>query len=227
MKKFILGFVTGAVLFSFISFFIAEKIDDTKKAEDFVKVVRVIDGDTFEIEGGQRVRLIGIDTPESVHPDDERNTEFGKEASDYSKKLLEGKMVRLEKDVSETDRYGRLLRYAYMEDDTFVNELLVKEGYAKVSTYPPDVKYSDLFVEAERYARENNKGLWAYGEETVTEQVSEPPDDYLFIGSAKSNKYHLPKCRYASEIKTEDLIRFKDKKDAEAAGYEPCKVCMP
>ena len=108
-------------------------------------------------------------------------------------------MVRLEKDVSETDRYGRLLRYVYLEDSTFVNELLVKEGYAKASTYPPDVKHADLFVEAERYARQNNKGLWAYAEEAASEPVHNTTEEYLFVGSVRGSKYHMPTCRYASE----------------------------
>lgn len=193
---------------------------------DIHTVVRVIDGDTFEIENGQKVRMIGIDTPESVHPDKEKNTEFGKIASAYTKQLLEGKKVKLEKDVSETDKYGRLLRYIYLEDGTFVNELLVKEGYAKVSTYPPDVMYADMFVEAERYARENNKGLWAYEEEASTESEQEP-EEYQYVGSTKSNKYHLPSCRYAKEIAEENLIKFKDKANAESQGYEPCGVCKP
>jgi micrococcal nuclease len=128
---------------------------------NLIKVTRVVDGDTIIVDGDKRVRLIGINTPESVHPDKAKNTEFGKMASAYTKSKLEGKMVRLEKDVSETDRYGRLLRYVYLPDGTFFNELLVKEGYAKLSTYPPDVKFTDIFVAAERYARENNKGLWA------------------------------------------------------------------
>ena len=123
------------------------------------KVTRVVDGDTFVIENKEKVRLIGVDTPETVKP----NTAvqyYGKEASDFSKKLLAGNYVYLEKDISNTDKYGRLLRYIYLEDGTFFNELIIKEGYAKVSTYPPDVKYVDVFIQAERFARENNKGLW-------------------------------------------------------------------
>lgn len=133
-----------------------------------VKVTRVIDGDTIEIEGGKRVRLIGMDTPEisKAWPDEalvNKSGEtgcFGKEAADYATKLLDGQMVRLEKDVSEVDRYNRLLRYIYL-GDTMVNDKLVRDGYARVYTYPPDVKYKDKFLESERFARENNLGLWS------------------------------------------------------------------
>lgn len=123
-----------------------------------VKVTRVIDGDTIEIEGGKRVRLIGIDTPE-LNKSGETGC-FGREAFDYADKLLKGQAVRLEKDISETDRYGRLLRYIYL-GDVFINDKLVREGYARVYTYPPDVKYSEQFRQAENEARENNRGLWS------------------------------------------------------------------
>jgi len=122
-------------------------------------VTRVIDGDTIEIEGGYKVRYIGIDTPETVHPSKPVEC-FGIEASNKNKELVEGKRVRLEKDVSETDKYGRLLRYIWV-GDVFVNDYLVRQGYAYASTYPPDVKYSEQFVRAQREARENNRGLWA------------------------------------------------------------------
>lgn len=122
------------------------------------KVTKVIDGDTIEIEGGQRVRYIGIDTPETVHPSKPVEC-YGKEASDENKELVLGKEVKLEKDVSETDKYGRLLRYVWL-GDMMVNEHLVREGYAQSSTYPPDVKYQDRFIEAQRKARGEKKGLW-------------------------------------------------------------------
>jgi micrococcal nuclease len=130
-----------------------------KKTELFT-VQRVVDGDTIVLEGGKKVRYIGIDTPETVDPN--KSVEcFGKEASDKNKALVEGKKVRLEKDVSEVDKYDRLLRYIYLEDGTFVNLVLVKEGYAHSSTYPPDVKHQEEFTKAEKEAREGGKGLWS------------------------------------------------------------------
>lgn len=112
-----------------------------------------------------KVRYIGIDTPETVHPT--RGEEpYGREACAKNKELVEGKVVRLEKDVSETDKYGRLLRYVYV-DDLFVNAQLVRLGYAQVATYPPDVKYQDLFLQLQREAREVGRGLWAIAEEAA------------------------------------------------------------
>jgi micrococcal nuclease len=131
---------------------------ETTDAEG-VKVTRVIDGDTIEIEGGVRVRYIGIDTPETVNSSSTIQC-YGKEASNKNRELVEGKQVSLDKDVSETDRYGRLLRYVYV-GDTFVNDFLVRQGFASASSYPPDVKFQSQFTEAQTEARNNNRGLWA------------------------------------------------------------------
>lgn len=130
----------------------------TDSSKELIKVIRVIDGDTIEVEGGNKVRYIGIDTPETVHPSKPVEC-YGKEASEKNKELVEGKMVYLEKDVSEVDEYGRLLRYVWV-NNLFINEYLVREGYAQSSSYPPDVKYQDRIVEAQRQAREEEKGLW-------------------------------------------------------------------
>ncbi|MDD4726624.1 MAG: stalk domain-containing protein [Tissierellia bacterium] len=128
------------------------------------KVTRVVDGDTIKVNFNgkeESLRLIGIDTPESVHPDASRNVLEGRIASDYTKTLLEGKDIELEFDDEERDKYGRLLAYVYI-NGIMVNKLLLKEGYAQVSTYPPNVKYVDEFNQIQRIARENNKGLWSY-----------------------------------------------------------------
>lgn len=126
-----------------------------ESGEQFL-VTRVIDGDTIVLESGERVRYIGIDAPEISRGEQC----FSQESKLKNKELVEGKQVRLEKDVSERDRYKRLLRYIYI-DDIFVNDYLVRQGYAKAYTYPPDVKYSSQFVEAEKEAREGSRGLWA------------------------------------------------------------------
>jgi endonuclease YncB( thermonuclease family) len=122
-------------------------------------VIKVVDGDTIEITGGKKLRYIGIDTPETVDPRRPVMC-FGKQASDENKRLVLGKTIIMVKDVSETDKYGRLLRYVYLPDGTFVNELLVKEGYARATSYPPDISFQDLFRQAEEQAREAQRGLW-------------------------------------------------------------------
>ncbi len=127
------------------------------------EVVRVIDGDTISVRVGGRVetvRLIGIDTPETVHPEQPPEP-FGKEARDYLASLLDEGTVCLERDVSERDRYGRLLRYVWLQDGTLVNEALLLAGLAVVTTYPPDVKYVESrFLPAQQAARAAGRGLW-------------------------------------------------------------------
>jgi micrococcal nuclease len=125
-----------------------------------VRVVQVVDGDTIEIEGGQRVRYLGMNTPETVHPTKPVEC-FGKEASNYNTQLLAGGFVRLGKDITNTDKYGRLLRYIYLPDGTFVNLKLVADGYAYADTYPPDIAHATEFVAAQRTAREAGLGLWS------------------------------------------------------------------
>lgn len=122
------------------------------------QVLRVIDGDTIELTDKRRLRYIGINAPESVDP--RRPVQcFGKEASYFNKQLVEGQTIDMEKDVSETDKYGRLLRYVFL-DDVFINDFLVRQGYAQVETVPPDVKYAGQFLDAQREAREAKRGLW-------------------------------------------------------------------
>lgn len=129
-------------------------------------VTKVIDGDTIyiKIEGQTAsVRLIGIDTPETVDPRRPVGC-FGKKASEETKRLLEGKNVILTKDVSETDKYNRLLKYVFLPlgegENLFVNDYLIRQGFAKILTYPPDIKYDSRFLQAEKEARDNLRGLW-------------------------------------------------------------------
>lgn len=126
-------------------------------------VVRVVDGDTIEVRVGGRdetVRLIGIDTPETVDPRSPVEC-FGREASERTKALLpEGAGVRLVADVEPRDRYDRLLAYVYRDDGTFVNLALVEDGYASVATYPPNVAHTSEFTAAAARARDEGRGLW-------------------------------------------------------------------
>ncbi|MEM4406424.1 MAG: thermonuclease family protein [Candidatus Methanomethylicaceae archaeon] len=127
------------------------------------KVVSVVDGDTFDCRFGwlrtEKIRLIGVDTPETKHP--AKGIEYyGKEASNFTKKMLSGKEIGLEYDVQKLDKYNRVLVYAYLEDGRMFNALLVREGYAQAATYPPNVKYQKLLVDLQKEARENNRGLW-------------------------------------------------------------------
>lgn len=117
-----------------------------------VTVARVIDGDTFELANGKKVRLLGVDAPE-------KNKYFYSEAKEKLKELIENKNVFLETDVTNSDNNGRLLRYVFVSD-TFVNLEMVRQGFANVYIVSPNEKYSSQLLEAEEYARKNRLGIW-------------------------------------------------------------------
>ena len=121
-------------------------------------VARVIDGDTIELDGKEKVRLTGVDTPETVDPRKPVQY-FGKEASEFTRRMAEGKRVRLEFDQDTKDRYGRTLAYVYLEDGTFLNAEIIKQGYGFAYTKYP-FKYMEEFRQYEREAREAGRGLW-------------------------------------------------------------------
>jgi micrococcal nuclease len=134
-----------------------------------VYVRRAIDGDTIELANRKRVRLIGINTPESTY----KIETYGKEARDYTEEKLAGRAIWLQRDVSQYDRYGRLLRYVWlevpwdqnMEAETRIkmfNAHLILYGYAELSTFPPDVAYSSYFRQFAQEARRNKAGLWKF-----------------------------------------------------------------
>ena len=148
-------------------------VANTSRAVFYVQ--RVVDGDTIKLSDGQRVRLIGVDTPElhysnKLVKDAQRSgvdmaaiQELGQKASDFTKSLVDGKSVRLEYDITKKDKYGRTLAYIYLEDGTFVNAKILEDGFGQIMTIPPNVKYADYFLKLQREARKNGKGLWSTG----------------------------------------------------------------
>jgi len=148
----------GTVLISLIFTFGSGCHADLQK---YYYCSRIVDGDTIvvDINGTQeKIRLIGVDTPESVHP--RKPVEyFAIEASNFTKKMVEGKNVRFEYDWQRRDRFNRILAYVYLEDGTFLNTEIVKQGYGFAYTKYP-FKYMDEFRKYEKEARENKRGLW-------------------------------------------------------------------
>lgn len=205
------------------------------------KVTRVVDGDTIKVMFNgkeESLRLIGVDTPESVHPNNSKNVPEGKIASDFTKKRLEGKTIGIEFDVQERDQYGRLLGYVYYNGEMF-NKTLLKEGYGKLATFPPNTKYVNEFTKLQETARNNKKGFWTTIEKPAPKPKPQPkaeikptpkpsvPKTGVYVGSIESNKYHKPSCRWAKKITYANKIGFKDKQNAKIKGYVPCKVCKP
>lgn len=174
-------------------------------------VTRVYDGDTIEVDLNgikERVRYIGVDTPESVHPEVPVEC-YGPEASAENKKLVAGREVVLVRDITERDKYGRLLRYVYV-GNTFVNLYLVEKGFAQVVTYPPDVAHTDEYRAAQTKAREDRLGLWGscMGDGAIDERDyggGSPPvpgcDIKGNINDAGEKIYHMPGCEYYDKTK--------------------------
>lgn len=181
---------------------------------EWVLVTKVIDGDTITVGRGWRavkVRFIGVDTPETVHP--EKPVEFfGPEASEFTKQQLHGKKVRLELEpFNHYDDYGRLLAYVFLLDGTNFNTELIKQGYARVIA-PAPFQQQEKFRSYERAARVQGLGLWA-GEDICKE----------IIGNRRSMIYRLPGDAGCNRIKAENRVHFATEQEAIKAGYRRVK----
>ena len=154
-----------------------DNLDTGSESLPTSRISKIIDGDTFVLSTGQAVRLIGVDAPE-------KDDCFSSEATGGLSDLINGKTIRLEKDVSETDRYKRLLRYIWATE-VFVNEELVRQGFATARDYPPDSKYKIQFVQAEVEAKRNKKGLWSvcqsenYADQPGSQSYSKPGSEQV------------------------------------------------
>lgn len=177
-----------------------ESIKEPNPQDKLYKVVKVVDGDTIDVDidgKTERLRLIGINTPETVDP--RKPVEcFGKEASAKAKELLSGKNVKLEYDSTQDtrDKYGRLLAYVFREDGLFYNDWTIRNGYAYEYTYNVPYKYQSLFKEAQKFASDNQLGLWSPNScQTETTDKIETPEQTIsnhtfYTSSYRTSKYY-------------------------------------
>ncbi|MEN3046935.1 MAG: thermonuclease family protein [Candidatus Hydrothermales bacterium] len=174
-----------------------------------VEVREVVDGDTFVTYTGERVRLIGIDTPEE-------GRFYYDDAKEALKKLILGKKVRLEFDIVKKDMYGRILAYVFY-DTIFVNNYMLKNGYSYIYTFPPNLKYFLNFRKSLDYAIKNKKGMWKdfYDEKDI------------FLGDPVRMEFHTKDCEKVNEIGVFSRVVFKSSKEALLEGYHPHKLCNP
>lgn len=211
------------------------------------KVTKVVDGDTayILINGKEeKVRFIGVDTPETKHPSQPVEP-YGPEASSFTTKQLTGKQVYLETDVTERDKYGRLLAYIWLEKPQEINDSQIRakmfnahlllNGYAQLLTIPPNVKYTDYFTKYQTEARNADKGLWGIKVNNTTSpppkietpiytpkpQPTKPKELTVFV-TRTGEKYHLAGCRYLRKSQIPMSLS-----EAKNSGYEPCSVCGP
>jgi len=172
-------------------------------------VTNAVDGDTLDLNNSKRVRLSGINTPETGEC-------YYQEAKDKLKQLTLNKEVFTESDISNEDKYNRLLRYIYV-GDTLVNSVLVKEGYARVyDKYSYDTRRYDELKEVEKIAINSKLGVW---------NCTDAKADCAYISSTNSKIYHKSDCKWAKRIQPENLVCFKSLEEVENANLEPCKTC--
>lgn len=188
----------------------------------WVLVTEVVDGDTVHVGRGWRnttIQFLGVDTPETVHPD--KPVEFfGPEASEFTKKTLKGKKVHLEfEPLNQMDKYGRLLGYVYLSDGTFFNAELIKRGYARVIA-PSYFRYYDEFHNYKREAVAAGRGIWT----TKVKSIQFPSEKVgKIIGNWKSKIYHLPGQANYEKLKEENRVYFDSEEEAIRAGYRKAK----
>jgi micrococcal nuclease len=198
----------------------------TFEPNGLAKVIRVVDGDTVEIENGKRLRLIGIDAPE-------KGDCYFQEATNKVKELLEGQEVVLEKDVSEIDRYGRLLRYIW-RGEILINEQLVKEGYASSYAYPPDIKYQDRIISVQEEARDGGRGMWSACDLQTSNAITQSasPSNTGLTSKANGVQFSDGACKYSCLSPDRDCSDFSTHAEAQeffdccgfSASYDPMRL---
>ncbi|MFN3407073.1 MAG: thermonuclease family protein [Caldimicrobium sp.] len=179
-----------------------------------VKVLRVIDGDTVELEGSKRLRYAGINALE-LHTETGQPEPYAREAYLRNKELVEGKTLCFEKALRERDRYGRLLGDLYFPNGTSISEILVSEGLAMVCYYEGSGKFFDRLLPIQRKAIAERKNLFSY--------IENPQGKLNYIGNKKSRRFHHPQCKEARKIKSK--VIFKDLEEALKEGYCPSREC--
>jgi len=200
--------ITYLLLLVFISGCITGNVTYENVKEGPFKVTNVVDGDTLDLNNSERVRLSGINTPETGEC-------YYQEAKSELENLVLNKEVYLEKDISNKDKYDRLLRYVYI-NDLLVNSYLIQNGYAKVyDKYSYDTKKYKELKSIEEIAQNNNFGVWT---------CKDIKESCLYVGSKQSKIYHKPDCKWAKRIKPENLVCYKS--EEEVKELTPCKTCL-
>jgi micrococcal nuclease len=142
---------------------------------------------------------------------------FGFKAKKTNEKLLTGKSVRLEYDIQKKDHYERILAYVYTTDGIFLNNEMIKKGYAWTLFKKPNTKYSKVFLASQRYAMSNKLGIWNNWQEKV---------GVKYLGNIKSKRFHRMDCTFGKQTAYANRIIFQKKWDAFYAGFSPCKKCF-
>ncbi|HVO85253.1 MAG TPA: thermonuclease family protein [Syntrophobacteria bacterium] len=186
-------------------------------APTWARVQSVTDGDTIVLEGGRRVRYLGIDAPEVAH-EGTAGDPLGDEAARYNRKLVSGGWARLEFEREREDDYGRLLAYVFLEDGTLVNRELVRQGLAYLYAKQRPLRYWDRLLDAQRQAMKEQRGLWS---------LPPPRPEAVYVANKRSGIFHRPSCPLGRRTKPTNRVQFKERNRAFSEGFCPCRQCRP
>ena len=192
---------------------LVEEIGEERQPGERFVVIRVIDGDTVELKGGDRLRLLGIDTPE-------KGERLHDEAANLLEKLARGKKARIEFAKTRRDRYGRLLGFLYIDDTLFANRTIIDSGLGYLYLFDDqdlDVPQIKELLLAQRTAVERKIGLWG---------IEKKNEDY-YVTSTDSHRFHRPGCKSVSELGDDRRRVFKTRDEALFEGLSPCRNCHP
>ncbi len=180
-------------------------------------VQEVLTGDSVRLEGGKTLKYIGVESPpmQSTIP---LLREYGVASREYNKSSVEGKTVTIEWDSQVRNNQKQLIGYVFLEDGTFLNEDIVKNGHARVRIHPPNIRYSETLRRAELLAAKEKKGLWE-------KEAKNPYLDSRYIGEKNTKIFYFPNSPELDRIPQAHLVKFRTRVDAKAAGYRPCPTC--
>lgn len=238
MLKKLLLVILFALSFSSCEDISSENQNDLSQNEDTyekAKVLYAVDGDTIwvDIDGDEeKIRFVGVNTPELAK--DEKPAEFmAEEAKNFTSNAIKGKEIYLEKDVTDKDKYDRMLRYIWLEkpnanptkkdiEEKTLNGILVKKGYAYSNYYKPDTKYQKYLDDLEKSAQDKSLGIWSDPTNPIIskENVGE---SYLIKGNKNSKLYHLPEWDSYDTVKEKNAVYFETEKEAKDAGFRPAR----
>ncbi len=210
LSSLVLALLGGVLLWACTS-------SQAEKAPDRGQVARVVDGDTLILTGGRKVRLLGIDAPE-LEKEGQPAHFLAHKARKALTELAQGRAVRLEYDKLRYDHYQRLLAYVYLEDGTFLNGELVRQGLARVYTQPPNTAKHEELLAAQREALEARRGIWV-------QALNQ--DEPFYLANRKTLRFHRPRCHLAKEMAKPNRLKLNSLKDAYLQGFSPCRTCKP
>lgn len=210
-------------------------LSQNKPAYEKAKVLYAVDGDTIrvDIDGyEEKVRFVGVNTPE-LAKDGKPHEFMAEEAKNFTSNQLRHKEIYLEKDVTDRDKYDRMLRYIWLEkpvtnptkediEEKTLNGILIKEGYAYSNYYKPDTKYQKHLDEIEKTAQDKGLGIWSDPTNPIISK-EDVGENYLIKGNKNSKVYHLPEWDSYNTVKEKNAVYFETEKEAKYAGFRPAR----